>query len=450
MIDTFRIRCNILSSALSGKLTCQYESDGTALDIISNIKSLDVDALQSEAPYEIPSSWRWAKLSDIYEINPRVIAEKHKDAAFISMDKISPGFERGFSFDIQSWEKASKAHTKFMDGDVAFAKISPCFENRKSFIASNLPNGIGGGTTELIILRQALMNPYYTYYLITDSRFIKTGSSSYKGIVGQQRLKADIYKNYLVPIPPRIEQDRIVEQVEKTFEILDTIDSLQNDYLNNLELLREKVIEAAIHGQLTDQLGSDSNVELLLKRNNISPTNQNEKNIPKTWCYAQFSKLCKIQTGTSIPEQIKRDKYQGYPDGYPYIGTKDVGFNHEVDYDNGVRIPFDEPKFVVAETNSVLLCVEGGSAGRKLAIINQNVCYGNKLCKFYSNIIESRYIYYYLQSYSFKKLFRDKVTGLIGGVNITTLRKLDIPVPPVEEQKRIVEKLDSLLSIFKE
>ena len=88
------------------------------------------------------------------------------------MERISAGFGQDFSYEVQNWSQASKNHTKFENDDVAFAKISPCFENRKSFIARNLPNGIGGGTTELIILRQRFILPEYTYYLIQDQRFI--------------------------------------------------------------------------------------------------------------------------------------------------------------------------------------------------------------------------------------------------------------------------------------
>ena len=131
-------------------------------------------------------------------------------AAFIPMERISAGFQGEFTYEEQKWSIASKNHTKFADGDVAFAKITPCFENRKSFIVTNLPNGIGGGTTELIILRQKSILPKYTYYAIVDERFIRSGVETYKGMVGQQRVKLDVLKNYMIPIPPLAEQQRIV------------------------------------------------------------------------------------------------------------------------------------------------------------------------------------------------------------------------------------------------
>lgn len=200
MIDTFSIRCSILRLAFSGKLTNHSETEENASDLLSRISAKKNIEQTENTPYEIPDSWAWVRLSDLYKINPKVEAEDSAEAAFIPMERISAGFDRSFSFETQKWEQASKNHTRFADGDVAFAKITPCFENRKSFIAQGLPNGVGGGTTELIILRQSEMLPEYTYYLLVDQRFISTGKASYKGTVGQQRVQSEVVKNYLVPV----------------------------------------------------------------------------------------------------------------------------------------------------------------------------------------------------------------------------------------------------------
>ena len=262
MIDTFTIRCNILRLAFSGKLTEQLETDEIAKKLLSRITTKNIEQTR-DFPYEIPDSWVWVKLGDLYKINPKVIAEDTADAAFIPMKSISAGFDQAFSFKTLRWEQASKNHTKFENGDVAFAKITPCFENRKSFIAHDLPNGIGAGTTELIILRQSEMLPTYTYFLLLEQRFINTGVASYKGTVGQQRVQSDILKNYYVPVAPFQEQQRIVKKIEQAFTVLDTIDRLQKQYNNNRVALKRKLIEAAIQGKLTEQLPEDGTAEEL-------------------------------------------------------------------------------------------------------------------------------------------------------------------------------------------
>lgn len=163
--------------------------------------------------------------------------------------------------------------------------------------------------------------------------------------------------------------------------------------------------------------------------------------IPESWEWARLSVVNDIYTGNSINESEKKIKYTGLTSGYYYIGTKDVGFDHTIDYDNSVRIPYGLEKFRVAPQNSILMCIEGGSAGRKISFTNQDVCFGNKLCCFVSLGIECLFLYYYLQSPLFQVIFKENTTGIIGGVSVNTLKSLFFPIPPLQEQKRIVEKL---------
>lgn len=132
-------------------------------------------------------------------------------------------------------------------------------------------------------------------------------------------------------------------------------------------------------------------------------------------------------------------------EGFSYIGTKDVSFDGKIDYDNGVKIPFQN-NFRRALKNSVLLCIEGGSAGRKISLTDREVCFGNKLCNFYSESIFNSYIYFYLQSPAFRKNFYDNLSGMIGGVSIKKLNLIPICLPPLAEQERIVERVEKILS----
>ena len=133
--------------------------------------------------------------------------------------------------------------------------------------------------------------------------------------------------------------------------------------------------------------------------------------------------------------------------GYDYIATKDVGFDNIIQYDNGIKIPFDEEKFRVATKGSVLMCIEGGSAGRKIGLLDRDVCFGNKLCSFASYLTSARFLYYYLQSPTFISLFEDNLTGIIGGVGVNKLRGTIMPLPPLAEQERMVAKIEELLQL---
>ncbi len=170
--------------------------------------------------------------------------------------------------------------------------------------------------------------------------------------------------------------------------------------------------------------------------------------IPERWTWSTLGNCCEMFTGNSISENVKKTKYTGISEGLDYIATKDVTFENSVIYENGVRIPLSDG-FRIAKAGSVLMCIEGGSAGRKIGIIDRDVCFGNKLCMFNSTLIVNKYIFYYLQSNEFKKFFAGNMSGIIGGVSIKKLKELPIPVPSIDEQNHIVAKIEELLPFVK-
>jgi type I restriction enzyme S subunit len=166
--------------------------------------------------------------------------------------------------------------------------------------------------------------------------------------------------------------------------------------------------------------------------------------IPDDWIWVKLGDIADLYTGDSIPEIEKASKYAGLKEGYDYIGTKDVGFDNTISYDNGVRIPFDENGFKYAHPATILLCIEGGSAGRKIGILNRQVCFGNKLCAITALGFDSAYLYWFLQSDFFRSIFGKENSGIIGGVSIKKFYELSVPLPPLAEQKRIVDKIKEL------
>ena len=172
--------------------------------------------------------------------------------------------------------------------------------------------------------------------------------------------------------------------------------------------------------------------------------------IPDTWCFCRMSAIANIYTGNSINETEKQRKYVGLSNGYNYVATKDISFEHTINYENGVKIPYSEDNFKIAYKDTPLLCIEGGSAGRKIAILTQDVCFGNKLCAFQPLGVNPKYLYYYLQNPLFIRVFKSKTTGIIGGVSVNTLKTLLFVLPPLAEQARIVAEIEKFEPLIAE
>ena len=185
--------------------------------------------------------------------------------------------------------------------------------------------------------------------------------------------------------------------------------------------------------------------EKIGKNNPICIADEVPFDIPDSWEWCRLLDVANMFTGNSINASDKVKLFSNLDHGYYYIGTKDVGFNYEINYDNGIRIPTEYTKFKIAPPNSILMCIEGGSAGRKISITNKAVCFGNKLCCFDLLGINELFLFYYLQSPIFASVFKENKSGIIGGVSVNNLKKLFFPLPPLKEQHRIVEELKTIL-----
>ncbi len=140
------------------------------------------------------------------------------------MECVNDEYSGEHFFYTKRWKDVKKGYTHFQNGDIGIAKISPCFENRKSTIFHNLPNGYGAGTTELTVLRSLSINAQYYLYVFKSAWYVSEGSKNFKGNVGQQRVSKDIFTNLFIPLPPLAEQRRIVSEIERVFAVLDTIE----------------------------------------------------------------------------------------------------------------------------------------------------------------------------------------------------------------------------------
>ncbi len=167
--------------------------------------------------------------------------------------------------------------------------------------------------------------------------------------------------------------------------------------------------------------------------------------IPTEWINSKLKYHAFIYNGNSISDNEK-SAYENLDKetSIPYVSTKDIDSNFlTINYDNGMRVSNDD-KFKRAKKGSTLICIEGGSAGKKLTNLNKDVCFVNKLaCIDSYNKLDNRYAYYITQSSIFKYSFNLATTGLIPGVSINQLKDFEIIRPPFKEQQQIAKFLDN-------
>ena len=445
----------------------------------------EVECIDEEIPFDIPKGWEWTRLGNIAELigGYAFKSESLKGRSGTRVIRISDISESGFvNKNIVRYCGASVSDSfKIQNGDILIAMTGGTVG--KSMYITNTP--------ETLLLNQRVA-AIRCSYLNTDYLDVVIKSPLVQGVVNDKKNSTndnismvDIY-NFLIPVPPYQQQFRIILQYQKLVPFILRYKNSQEalDQLNNniSALLKKSILQEAIQGKLVPQDPSDEPASELLKRireeklrlvkegklkkkditdsvifkgddnkyyeridGNLLDINEEVPfDLPDSWVWARLSSVCNMYTGNSISEKDKSTYFTGVS-GMQYIGTKDVRFDNSIDYMNGIAIPdMFLPNFKIAPSGSVLMCIEGGSAGRKIAILNQDVCFGNKLCCFSPFVGIGKYTYYYLQSPSFFELFNLNKTGIIGGVSIAKVKEILIPLPPIKEQQRIVTQIERL------
>ena len=381
---------------------------------------------EGEQPYKVPENWCWIHLGELYQINPKNLAEDFVDAAFIPMEKIAPGFVNEYSFDVQPWCKAKKGHTQFADGDVAFAKISPCFENRKSMLLNNLPNGIGGGTTELVILRQSHMNQKYTFWFISQEQFIRGGIATYSGTVGQQRISMDYVRTYPIPVPPLAEQQRIVDRIESLFAKLDEAKQKAQDTLDGFETRKAAILHKAFTGELTAQWRKEHGVGM------------------ESWQTKKYSEICNIVRGGSPRPAGSPEFYGG---NIPFMKVADITRNTGP-YVNSTEYTIKEAglkKTRMVDRNTLLLTNSGATLGVP-AICTFKTTFNDGIAAFLGLSPDTLLFHYYFWTSKTAALRAINKGAAQPNLNTDIIGNVEISLPRENEQREIVRILNDLLT----
>ena len=459
-MNTKALRQKILDLAIHGKLVPQDPNDEPASVLLERIKA-EKERLIKEGKikrtkrskaacdkphyenedFDIPNSWTMAEMSDLFLLNPKNEVDDETEVGFVPMACVEDGFSGNHSFETRKWEDVKKGYCHFQNGDIGVAKISPCFENLKSCILHSLPNGVGTGTTELVILRSlGVYVPFYMY-LFKSSWYISQGTKYFKGVVGQQRVNKAIFTDLKVPLPSVAEQERIVAEIKRWFTFIDIIEHEQSDLQESIKQAESKILELAIHGKLVPQDPTDEPATELLKRINpkaeITCDNPHYRNLPKGWAVCRLEDIVEIFDNLRKPinsnERNSRIANKHKDELYPYYGaTGQVGL---ID-----AYLIDGTYLLLGEDGAPFL---DKSAVKAYPI--EGKCWVNNHAHILKPLCDFDYLMFYLNQVDYK----DYVNGSTRlKLTQSDMRSILVLLPPIAEQKRISAKIRALFDLL--
>ncbi len=479
------LKSSILQLAIQGRLVEQRPEEGTGEELYQQIQAEKKrlmkegkikkekplpEIAEDEVPFEIPESWKWVRVAQVVTLNPKNDLDDHLDTAFIPMPCVSDGFRNSHTFEVKKWGEIKKGFTHFADGDIGVAKITPCFQNRKSVVFQGLPNGYGAGTTELSIVRvinTTILREYLLWFFKSEY-FIVNGVKSFTGTAGQQRIHKDYLATCLFPLPPLAEQKRIVAKIEELLPYLDRYEKAWNrleDFGSRFPAdMQKSILQMAIQGKLVEQRPEEGTGEELyrqiqaekqalikagkIKKEKPLPEIAEDEvpfEIPEGWCWVRWGDLSQsIQYGYNAPAQengrIKMVRISDIQNGKVLWDT--------VPY---CEISEDEIPTYLLGINDILFARTGGTVGKSYLVkeVPEDAIYAGYLIRTrYSALLCPEYLKYFMESQLYWEQLRNgTIATAQPNCNGKTLSRMILPLPPLAEQKRIVARLEEILPL---
>lgn len=397
-------------------------------------KLFESEIKEISGPYDLPDGWKWVKLGDIAIVNPSKkelsTLPDDIDVSFIPMAYIDDISGSIIKQDKKKLKEVRQGYTYFKEGDILFAKITPCMENGKCAVAKHLVNGIGFGSTEFHVIRpnkDELLSEYIHHYL-RQEWIRKEATKYFTGSVGQQRVPDSFLKKLPIPLPfkngkPDIEeQKRIASRIEELFSRIDRIKELRKQAKEEAEVL----LKAALHQVFS-------------------------KTDEKGWRWVKLGNICKIFSGSSAPQG---EKY--FKDGkFPFVRVQDLGrygrTSNLVNIKDKVNeLAIQTFKLIKAKKGTILLPKSGAAVlTNNRAILGTDAFIVSHLAAIepLKDFVSSKFIYYWISQVDMGKYIENLAYP---SLKISTLKKLRIPLPfkngkpDLEEQKRITDYLDRI------
>ena len=473
--DAQALREKILDLAMRGKLVKQDPNDEPASVLLEKIKAEKAELVKEgkikkskalpeitdeEKPFDIPDSWEWVRLGDVatfisgktekaFVKNPKI------NAVYFKISDMNFKENKYFAQTSQKSIRVSGKEQFIPKGSILFPKRGGAIKTNKKRIVNCNNMVIDMNLMAITPILTTINDWIYYWFSMVKLENISNGSN-----VPQINNK-DI-ESLMFPLPPVSEQSRIAAKIAQLFALLRKVESSTQQYAKLQTLLKSKVLDLAMRGKLVEQDPNDEPASVLLEKikaekeqlikekkvkrsKPLPPISDEEKpfEIPDSWEWVRLGDVGLIATGNT-PTKNNSDFYGGTT---PFIKPADIQ-NLIINYDTKDFLSEKgEQKGRLAYKNDILVtCI--GNLGRN-NIINRKVAYNQQINGISPLIVSSSLLHYFmLSSFFISSMYNYASATTLPILNKTKLSNLIIPLPPLAEQSRIVDKIEMIFSLF--
>ena len=411
-----------------------------------------------EQPYPIPENWCWTTIEIINEFNSSTLDPRKKPTDYYELYSV-PSCENDYPEIIQGSDIKSSKQVVAKD-DILICKINPRI-NRVWKVSQYTDNPLLA-SSEWIVVRNQLLNPNYLMWFFKTPVFREYMLSNVSGVGGSlMRAQPKYVKTYPVPIPPLAEQQRIVDRIEGLFSKLDEAKEKAQTVVDAYEDRRSTILHMAFTGELTAEWRSINQpfaAECYLKqiqdRQNEFCRNEfkfwKDDTLPEGWVESKIGN-CLYYAGRIGWKGLKAEEYTTC--GPILLSVFNLNDGDEVSYDHINHISkerYEESPEIMVQEGDILLTKDGAGIGKvgyvkslpQKATINSSLLLIRP-----GEAAISKYVYYLLLGPSLQRIVKERITGsATPHLFQRDIKDFVIPIPPIDEQRQIVDRLESILS----
>lgn len=390
----------------------------------------------------LPAGWTTAALPELVELNPRSFESSLSDddlLSFVPMASVQEQTGRLDATASRRWGAVKKGYTRFQEGDLLFAKITPCMENGKFALAKGLIGGRGAGSTEFHVIRPgpAIDARFLLHYLLRED-VRRNARAQMKGAAGQLRVPPEYLRNLRVSLPPIREQHRIVSAIEERLSDLDAAVAALRRVRAQLPRYQAAVLSAACEGRLV-------RTEAELTGRTTDASQAVPVGLPTGWTWVTLRDLGELRRGRS--RHRPRDDPRLYGGAYPFVQTGDV--KHSGGFVRSYSQTYNERGLAQSKLwPAGTLCITIAANIADTGILTFEACFPDSVVGLVhrGDPATLRFVELFLRTAK-GNLERFAPATAQRNINVRTLTSLPVPLPPLMEQRRIVGEVDRRLSL---